>query len=125
MNSQRLYYYDHLFFRYMYIGTFPYKIPQISLPAGSHVFTIYQRTTEFLGGSQFFLPRGFKHCIVCVHRLFVFFPVELEVYFVNDTPTLNVDTVHAEFRSNRPGASLEVQCHLTHFDFYKTNCMAA
>jgi hypothetical protein len=33
-----------------------------------------------------------------------------------------VDTVHAEFSSNRPRAILEVQCHLTHFDFFRTNC---
>lgn len=46
------------------------------------------------------------------------------MYFVNDTPSLDVDTVHAEFRSNRPGARLESQCHLTHFDFFRTDCMS-
>lgn len=50
--------------------------------------------------------------------------IELEVYFVNDTPSLNVDKVHAEFQTNRPGARLDIQCHLTHFDYYKMNCKA-
>ena len=48
---------------------------------------------------------------------------ELEMYFVNDTPTVNVSLVHAEFRSNRPGVRLDIQCHMTHFDYYKENCM--
>ena len=53
-----------------------------------------------------------------LHILFA----ELQLYFTNDTPILNVDHVRAVFNSNRPDAKLDIQCHLTHFDHYKTDC---
>ena len=38
----------------------------------------------------------------------------LEVFFVNNTPILDVDRVYAEFETNRPDVLIE--CYLTHLD---------
>ena len=67
------------------------------------------------------LPSSWEFCFGLLHTI-TFNSIELELYFVNDTPLLNVDTVHAEIQSNRPGAQLDIQCHLTHFDYFRINC---
>ena len=46
--------------------------------------------------------------------LSLYFPLAIDLYFINDTPELVGGSVSAEFAANRPG--LEISCHLTRFD---------
>ena len=86
---------------------------------------------EILGGTQFELPRTLP--IVTLHRVLILMRVEivfmkklimfhtgLEVFFVNNTPILDVDRLYAEFETNRPGVLIE--CHLTHLDNSRVDC---
>ncbi len=107
----------------MSTGTLPYQIPLNILASGTHLFNIVQ-SGNLIGGAQIFLPRESNNeNHVQSNNCYDWYYTELEVYFVNDTPMLNVDTVHAEIKNNRPGANLNIQCHLTHFDFFKFDCM--
>ena len=55
---------------------------------------------------------------------YIFFPTicaEMDLYFYGNTPHLAVDSVYAQFESNRAG--MEYECHLTHFSGdQRTNC---
>ena len=41
-------------------------------------------------------------------------PIEIDLYFINDTPVLVGGTVNAQFTTDRDGL-VYYQCHLTHF----------
>lgn len=44
----------------------------------------------------------------------------LRIHFVNDTPIVGVDSVHAEIEINRPG--VQISCHLTHLRNSRKDC---